>query len=108
MKLAKCVLPLYLANLFNTCIDQDIFSFHFRTAYVTPFPCCLFFPNYLKRFWKKNMSKFIAKNNTLTPFQFGFRENNSTELAITIFYDSLLKSLDENEITCSIFLDFSI
>ena len=35
----------------------------------------------------------------LTPFQFGFRENNSTELAITTFYDKLLKNLDE------IFLD---
>ena len=35
----------------------------------------------------------------LSPFQFGFRENNSTELAITTFYDRLLKNLDE------IFLD---
>ena len=51
------------------------------------------------------MSKFIAKKNILTPFQFGFRENNSTELAITTFYDKLLKNLDENKITCSIFLD---
>ena len=41
----------------------------------------------------------------MTPFQFGFRENNSTELAITTFYDKLLKNLDENKITCLIFLD---
>ena len=51
------------------------------------------------------MFKFIAKNNILTPFQFGFRENNSTKLTITTFYDRLLKNLDENKITCSIFLD---
>ena len=53
------------------------------------------------------MSKFIAKKNIyiLTPFQFGFRENNFTELAITTFYDKLLKNLDKNKITCSIFLD---
>ena len=37
------------------------------------------------------MSKFIAKTNILTPFQFGFRENNSTELAITTFYDLVEK-----------------
>ena len=39
------------------------------------------------------------------PFQFGFKESNSTELKITTFYDRLFKSLDENWITCSIFLD---
>ena len=41
----------------------------------------------------------------LTPFKFGLRENNTTELAITTIYDKLLKNLDENKITCSIFLD---
>ena len=41
----------------------------------------------------------------MTPFEFGCRENNSTELAITTFYDKLLKNLDENKITFSIFLD---
>ena len=30
-------------------------------------------------------------------FQFGFRENNSTEFAITVFYGKLLKNLDENK-----------
>ena len=48
----------------------------------------------------------IEKNNILTPFQIGFRENNSTELAIITFYDRLLKNLAENKIACSIFLDF--
>ena len=51
------------------------------------------------------MLKFISKNNILTPFQYGFIENDSTELAITAFYDKLLKNLNENKITCSIFLD---
>ena len=50
------------------------------------------------------MSNFIAKSNVMTPFQFGFRENNSTELAIITFYHRLLKNLDENKTTCSIFL----
>ena len=43
-------------------------------------------------------SKFIAKNNILTSFQFGLRKNHSTELPITTFYDRLLKNLDENKI----------
>ena len=41
----------------------------------------------------------------MTPFQLGFRENNSTELAIITIYDKLLKNLDEKKITYSIFLD---
>ena len=54
---------------------------------------------------EKKMPKFIAQNNIFTSFQFEFRKNNFTELAITTFYDRLLKYLDENKITCSIFLD---
>ena len=63
------------------------------------------FSKLFEKILEKKMSKFLAKNNILTPFQFGFRENNSTELAIATFYDKLLKNLDENKITCSIFLD---
>ena len=120
VKLAKCILFPYLANLFNKCIDQDNFLFDFKTAYVIPIPktsspksldafcpiSLLFvFSKLFEKILKKKMSKFIAKNNTLTPFQFGFRENNSTELAITTFYNRQLKNLHENKIICSIFLD---
>ena len=120
MKLANCILSPYLANLFNKCINQDIFPFDFETAYVIPIPktsspksldefrpisLLSVFSKLFEKILEKKMSKFIAKNNIWTPFQFGFRENNSTELAITTFYDKLLKNLDENKITCSIFLD---
>ena len=37
--------------------------------------------------------------------QYGFRENNSTEPAITSFYDNLLNNINENKTPCSIFLD---
>ena len=33
----------------------------------------------------------LAKTITSTPFQFEFKENNSTQLAITTNYDKLLK-----------------
>ena len=68
-------------------------------------PYCLFFSKLFEKILKIKMLKFISKNNILTPFQYGFRENNSTELAITAFYDKLLKNRNENKITCSIFLD---
>ena len=114
MKLAKCILSPYLANLFNKCIDQDNFPFDFETAYVVPIPKTSspksldeFCPNCLLSVFSKLFEKIleIAKNNILTPFQFGFRENNSTEFVKTTFYDNLLKNFDENKTTCSIFLD---
>ena len=39
--------------------------------------------------------------------QYGFRENHSTELAITTIYDELLSNFDNKLITCSLFLDLS-
>ena len=51
------------------------------------------------------MTKFVNKNNILTPSQFGFRENSSTDLAITTFYDKLLNNINDGKITCSMFLD---
>ena len=53
----------------------------------------------------KKMMKFMNKNNILTDSQFGFRTNNSTELAVTSIYDKLLQNLDDKKVTCSIFLD---
>ena len=54
---------------------------------------------------ESKMTNFINKNNILSPSQYGFRSNSSTELAITTFYDQLLTNLNNNKLTCSIFLD---
>ena len=40
-------------------------------------------------------------------YQFGFRKDHSTELAILEITDSLKNSIDNNRITCGVFLDFS-
>jgi len=51
------------------------------------------------------MMKFINKNELLTFSQYGFRVNSVKKLAITTFYDKLLKNINDKNITCSIFLD---
>ena len=51
------------------------------------------------------MLEFIDKNNILNLFQFGFKANNSTELAVTSFYDNLLNNINESKTTCSFFVD---
>ena len=51
------------------------------------------------------MTKFLNKSDIITPSQFGFRINSSTELAVTTLYDKLLNNLNENKVTLSLFLD---
>jgi len=64
------------------------------------------FAKLFEKILESRMTNFINKNLVLTPSQYGFRENSSsTELAIIFFYDKLLNNLNENKITCSIFLD---
>ena len=58
-----------------------------------------------EKIFETNMTKFVNKNNILTPSQFGFRENSSTDLALTTFFDKLLNNINDGKITCSIFLD---
>ena len=120
VKIAKGILSPILAKLFTKCIHQETFPSDFKVGYVIPIPktsspksldefrpisLLSVFSKLFEKILKIKMLKFNSKNNILTPFQCGFRENNSTELAITAFYDKLLKNLNENKITCSIFLD---
>ena len=39
--------------------------------------------------------------------QFGFRENYSTELAVAQVSSEIIENLENNDITCSIFLDLA-
>ena len=50
---------------------------------------------------------YLIEHNLIDKRQYDFRENHSTELAITTNYDELLKNSDNKLITCSLFLDLS-
>ena len=50
---------------------------------------------------------YLTEHNLIDKRQYGFRENHSTDLAITTIYDELLSNLDNKLITCSLFLDLS-
>ena len=70
----------------------------FRPVSPLPIPSKIF-----KKIIAKKMIKFMNKNNILTDCQFGFRTNNSTELAVTSIYDKLPQKLDDKKVTFSIF-----
>ena len=63
------------------------------------------FSKIFEKVLKTRIMNFIDRYNMLSPEQFGFTTNSSTELAITTIYDKFLDNLDKNQYTCAIFLD---
>ena len=49
----------------------------------------------------------MKENKLITENKFGFRKVYSTELAVTEIQNTLLKNLDNNRKTCTIFLDLA-
>ena len=53
------------------------------------------------------LTKYIEDFNILYKYQFGFRKNHSTELALIEIVDQIRMSLDKGDMTCGIFVDLS-
>ena len=75
-----------------------------RTCIVTIDPC---FSKVLERLTYNRLNSYIKKFNLLTDTQYGFRENRSTNMAISTLFDSLVTNMDNGLITGGIFLDLS-
>ena len=50
---------------------------------------------------------YLTEHNLINKRQYGFKENYSTELAITTIYNELLRNVDKKLITCFLFPDLS-
>ena len=55
----------------------------------------------------KRLYNFLEKYNILYEFQFGFRQGHSTEHALVEIVDKIKHAIDNNELTCGLFLDLS-
>ena len=120
-KTQHTIVPI-LVNLFNECMENGIFPAPLKLARIVPIhkggpmdnptnyrPISLL-PQFGKLFEKIieiRLSKFLNKHNLITKEQYGFRKQYSTELAITDIQNALLKNLDENKLTCTVFLDLA-
>ena len=60
----------------------------------------------LERVVYDQLLNFLDKHHIINSYQFGFRKCHSTEQAILETVDTIRKSIDNNEYTCGIFLDF--
>ena len=94
MKLAK-VTPLFKTD------DLMIFS-NYRPVSVLPA-----FSKILERLMYNRLLSFINKFSLLHPYQFGFRNNHSPELALLYLVDKISNALDNGECVLGLFLDFS-
>lgn len=111
-----------IAYIINESIRNGIVPDLFKTSCITPIfksgdmtdPC-----NYrpiavlpalnkiLERVIYDQLMKFLDHHKIIHHHQFGFRKNHSTEQATLELVDTLRKAIDNKEITCGIFLDFT-
>ena len=61
----------------------------------------------LEKIIYKRIYEFLEKQNILYEFQYGFRKGHSTEHALIEIVDKIKLAMDNNELTCGIFLDLS-
>jgi len=112
----------WLSKLFNKCMTTGEFPDSWKIAHITPIPKVhspsssseyrpiSVLPVLSKLFEKilyHRVYSYLTEHNLIDKKQYGFRENHSTELAITSIYDELLSNFDNKLITCSLFLDLS-
>ena len=116
---AKTIAP-YLTIIFNKCISEGTFPENLKAAEVIPLykqgnkflisnhrPISILSP-FAKLFElhiHNQLTKFINKHQILHKFQYGFRTNSSTEMAITQIIDDITSKLDNGQLICTIFLD---
>lgn len=94
MKIAK-VIPIFKAN------DPSIFK-NYRPISLLPA-----FSKIFERLMYNRLYTYLSLHGILSPSQYGFQENRSTEQAILEMQDRIIQSLDRKLCCLGIFLDLS-
>ena len=122
IKLSSKLIAPIIAKIVNQCIEEGIFPDNLKIAEVIPIfkkgiktdpsnyrPISLLSPfsKIFERHIYKNLLSFITKHQILYNYQYGFRQNSSTEIAVTQVVESLVHKVEQNDIVCAIFLDLA-
>jgi len=122
LKISASSLSSWLSEFFSKCMAKVEFPNLLKIAQITPIPKITSpkcpddyrptstLPTLSKVFEKVIYSRlysFVTSNCILSPQQYGFRTNHSTELAIAAIYDHMICNIDNKLITCTLFLDLS-
>ena len=94
LKLAR-VVALYKAD------DPMIISIY-RPVSILPVLSKLF-----ERVMYNRLLNFINENKLLYKYQFGFREEHGTDIALIVLIDKIMQAFNEGEIVLGVFLDLS-
>ena len=60
-----------------------------------------------ERIMYNRLLKFINKHNLLYKFQFGFREQHGTDIALIVLIDKIMQAFNDGEMVLGVFLDLS-
>jgi len=102
-----------LVHLFNMSLKYGIFPSAFKTAKVIPIPksgdpalivnyrpisLLTIFSKLLEKIVYNRLESHCINNNILSPSQFGFQKEKSTESALVSFTESIYKSFDKKKV----------
>ena len=122
VKLASLAISLPLAIIFNRPIKEGIFPNKLKTAKVIPLhkaESVLLVSNYrlisllpifskiVERLIFNRVTEFINHHTVLTPNQFGFQKNKSTEKAVASIISHVTQAIENKQQAYCIFLDFA-
>ena len=94
MKLSK-VIPIYKSN------DPQHFK-NYRPISLLPA-----FSKIIEKIVYKRLFRFISLHNILSPSQYGFQENLSTQLAILELQNKIVKAMNDNKSCIGLFIDLA-
>ena len=110
----------HITFFFNLCLNCAVFPERLKIAVIVPIykagqknrfnnyrPISLLpmFSKILEKIVHTALVSFLNDNNVLNPLQFGFRKLHSTYMPIVHMYDKVTEYLQNNEMTCAIYLD---
>ena len=109
-----------LTLVLNSSLEQGFFPSQLKLARVVPIykngdkmslsnyrPVSILplFSKILERLMYNRLIAFISKNNILYKYQFGFRSEHSTNMALIILIDKIVSAIDRGDVVVGIFLD---
>lgn len=124
MHTRKVIAPI-LAHFYNLCIENTEYPDLLKIAKVIPLfkksledernepgnyrPISLLptLNKIMEKILHSRLVSFIAKNNILYKYQFGFRHSHSTTLALIDVVDSIRKNLHNGKKVAGVYIDFS-
>jgi hypothetical protein len=119
---AAGVLSIPLTRIINLSFETGVFPTDWKSSELTPIhkfgvKDCI--NNYrpisvipaiskiIERIVHRQLSSYLETNNLLKDFQFGFRQNRSTELAAALFTDNVKRKVNEGKLVGAVFIDLS-